>query len=80
MEIAQDVLNAVQEQIETYEDGSMVNFEIVKSKIDQCENICKQAYLNNMTKNIESSIYNQNSVYLDPYNENNDNSENEDIY
>ena len=32
MEIAQDVLNAVQEQIETNEDGSMVNFEIVKSK------------------------------------------------
>ena len=64
-------------------------FEIVKSKLDKCENICKQAYLNSMTKNSESSIYNQNSVYFDPYNENNDienndnennDSENEDIY
>ena len=32
MRIAEDILNAVQEQIETNEDGSMINFEIVNKK------------------------------------------------
>ena len=55
-------------------------FEKIKRKLDECENICKQTYLNSITENNETSIYKDNSVYLDPYNENNDNSENEDTY